>query len=115
MNGNQESLIELTDAPDNAIVPTDSDAEAVIPREQEAPIALTVAHVEAALASGDRKRAIELRCELDGCSNKELWMSAFEGRAGAEMTKRTAYNRWRESRDDTPSWADELMRARLLR
>jgi hypothetical protein len=38
----------------------------------------------------------------------------LSSRAGKDTTKQTAYNRWRESRVDAPSWADELMRARLL-
>jgi hypothetical protein len=74
----------------------------------------TVADIEAALNYGDRKKAVALRCRLDRCNIKELWMSAFRERAGKESTKLSAFNRWQMSRADTPSWADELIRKRLV-
>lgn len=78
------------------------------------PTALII-QIRTSLDAGDRKAAVELRLRLDGCKAKELFMSAFSSLGGTVNTKRTAYYRWRESRDDAPSWADELMRARLLR
>jgi hypothetical protein len=75
----------------------------------------TTADIKAALDGGDRKKAVELRCRLDGCKVNELWRSAFLSRRGADGTKQTAFNRWHASRDDTPSWADALMRAQLLK
>ncbi len=74
-----------------------------------------VADVEGALNRGERKRAVELRCSLDSCNITKLWKDAFKSRGGKPATKRTAFNRWQASRPDTPSWADELMRARLVK
>jgi hypothetical protein len=75
----------------------------------------TIADVETALNGGDRKKALKLRCLLDDCKVNTLWKDAFSSRGGKLDTKRTAFNRWRASRNDTPSWADELIRARLLK
>ena len=75
----------------------------------------TVADIEAALNDGDRKKAVELRCRLDGCKVNELWRSAFLSRRGTDATKQTAFNRWQASRENAPSWADALMRTRLLK
>jgi hypothetical protein len=75
----------------------------------------TVGDVEAALKGGERKRAVKLRCRLDGCTITALWKDAFSLRAAKPGTKRTAFNRWQASRKDAPSWADDLMRLRLLK
>jgi hypothetical protein len=74
----------------------------------------TVADIEAALNSDERKKAVQMRATLDECTVTELWTEAFGQRAGTDNTKRTAFNRWQASRPDTPSWADELIRERLL-
>ena len=74
----------------------------------------TVSEIHVALDAGDRKRAVRLRCQLDQCVIKELWSDAFAKRGGTDKTKRTAFNRWQAARHDTPSWADRLMRERLL-
>jgi hypothetical protein len=88
------------------------DAKPAVPLTGDLP---TVADVEAALNRGDRKKAVILRCKLENCKINTLWRSAFELRAGTGHTKRTAFNRWQASRRDAPSWADELMRLRLLK
>jgi hypothetical protein len=75
----------------------------------------TVSDIEAALNAGDRKKAVELRRRMDTCNITELWTSAFRSRGGKDRTKQTAFNRWQASRQDAPSWADPLIRARLLR
>lgn len=74
-----------------------------------------VAEIEAALNRNDRKKAVRLRIKLDGCTVTELWTEAFRQRFAKDSTKLTAFNRWHASRSETPSWADELMRARLLK
>jgi hypothetical protein len=74
-----------------------------------------IVQIRASLDAGDRKTAVALRLGADECTVKELFMSAFVSLGGTESTKRTAYNRWRASRGNAPSWADELMKARLLR
>jgi hypothetical protein len=71
--------------------------------------------VERALNQGNRKLAVKLRCQMESCIVKHLFLDAFRSLAQNYTTKRTAFNRWQASRDDTPSWADELMRARLLK
>lgn len=75
----------------------------------------TIQDIGLALESGDRKRAVRLRIEMERCSVKTLRYDAFSSRGGKEATKRTAFNRWQASRSDTPSWAGELIRARLLK
>jgi hypothetical protein len=74
----------------------------------------TIADIGAALNANDRKKAVQLRCRLDGCKVNELWKSAFQSRRGKDSTKQTAFDRWLASRRDTPSWAAPLMRTRLL-
>ena len=75
----------------------------------------TIAAIKVALDSGQRKEAVRLRIELEGCSVKTLWSEAFSSLGGNAITKRTAFNRWQASRKDTPSWADSWVRARLLK
>src|SRR5262249_47122305 len=88
--------------------PKDSSSAAV----DESPQAL--AAIRSALEAGDRKKAVKLRCVKDKCTVTEFWIDAFRSRANTDGTKRTAFNRWQASRRDTPSWADALIRSRLL-
>jgi hypothetical protein len=74
----------------------------------------TLSDIEAALNEGNRKLAVKLRCTMDGCAVTDLYLDAFKSLAQKPATKRTAFNRWQASRRDTPSWADKLIRARLL-
>jgi hypothetical protein len=74
----------------------------------------TLSDIEAALNEGNRKLAVKLRCTMDGCAVTDLYLDAFKSLAQKPATKRTAFNRWQASRHDTPSWADKLIRARLL-
>ncbi len=75
----------------------------------------TIAAIKVALNSDQRKQAVQLRIGLDGCSVRKLWSEAFSSRRNKPKTMRTAFNRWQASRKDAPSWADGLMRARLLK
>jgi hypothetical protein len=75
----------------------------------------TVAAIKVALDSDHRKQAVQLRIGLDGCSVKTLWSEAFSSRRCKPKTMQTAFNRWQASRKDAPSWADDLMLARLLK
>jgi hypothetical protein len=77
--------------------------------------AITLASVKLALEAGNRKQAVKLRRTLDSCTNTTLWTDAFKDRRGTEKTKRTAFNRWQAARPNTPKWADQLMRSRLLK
>ena len=83
-----------------------------VPNHPEPTVSLR--ETQLALNAGDRKRAVRLRCHLDQCAIKELWSEAFSERSGTYKTKQTAFNRWQVTRKDTPAWADELMKARLL-
>jgi hypothetical protein len=74
-----------------------------------------IVELEVALNEGRREEAVKRRCELDQCNVTELWKDAFRSLRGTQNTKKTAFYRWRASRRDTPSWADELMQARLLK
>ena len=94
-----------------------SDAEqnaGLTPLVENSDIANTRA-IEMALESGDRKQAVQLRIGLEGCDVKTLWSEAFSERRGKAATLKTAFYRWRACQRDTPSWADGLMRARLLK
>ena len=74
----------------------------------------TLSDIEAALNQGNPKLAVKLRCTMEGCAVKALFLDAFKSLAQKNSTKQTAFNRWQATRSDTPSWADELMRKRLL-
>ena len=75
----------------------------------------TVADIETALNRGNRKLAVKLRCSIDDCTGTESTSTQVKA-LGTEglITKLTAFNCWQALREDTPSWADDLMRARLL-
>ena len=75
----------------------------------------TIPAIKVALDSGQRKQAVRLRIDLEGCSVKKLWSEAFSSRRCKPITMQTAFNRWQASRKDAPSWADDLMLARLLK
>lgn len=100
--GQSAGIVEGTTSGRNTISDRDTEAE-------------TIAAIMKALDRGERKKAVGLRIEMEGCTVKTLWLEAFSSRRGRETTKRTAFNRWQASRSDTPSWADELIRARLLK
>jgi hypothetical protein len=118
--GHQEKLLDLIDVPNKVVTETEGEIAALRPATTKVPDASsedlpTVADIEAALNRGDRKKAVALRCRLENdCKIKDLWVSAFAGRTASESTKLSAFNRWQALREDTPSWADELMRKRLL-
>jgi hypothetical protein len=86
--------------------------EANSPRNIAVP---TIAAIQEALRRGLRREAVQLRNELDSCPVKTLWSEAFSSRRCKPKTMQTAFNRWQASRKDAPSWADGLMRARLLK
>jgi hypothetical protein len=75
----------------------------------------TVVEVRAALDRENRRLAVKLRCKIEDCSVKDLYLDAFAALAQKIATKRTAFNRWQAGRHDTPAWADKLLRARLLK
>jgi hypothetical protein len=92
--------------------PPQDEANFSIGNDQPKP---SLGDIEAALNKGSRKLAVKLRRTMDRCSAKDLLLDAFKSLGQKPSTKRTAYYRWQASRDDTPSWANELMRDRLLK
>ena len=75
-----------------------------------------LAAIQSALDSGNRILAIDLRCKLDGCKKRALYLQAFANHHWAESTKKTAYIRWRKNdpKYPPPEWAGGLMIKRLL-
>jgi hypothetical protein len=87
----------------------DSATTAVVPEKEP-----SIADIATALKKGRRKDAVRLRCVMEGCSVKELYMDAFKSRGGSTDAQKIAFYDWRAGKSKAPKWVDPLMRARLL-
>jgi hypothetical protein len=113
-----EEQVGLSSEPANSGTLTHRESQAprvIADQTDEGLQAPTLETIKDALDAGERKRAVQLRIRLDGCTVKTLWSEAFSSRRCKTKTMQTAFNRWQASRKGTPSWADKLIRARLLK
>lgn len=73
-----------------------------------------LAKIRESLNQGDRKQAVELRIELEGCTINEIIDSIDHGANRQRETVEKAFKQWR-AKQRPPAWADAAIEKRLLR